>query len=415
MRRTVTLVLVDGEGTLIGMLQPLLVAEPWWQQVADVIATARELTGFQLNVLRLLSSDSARPPGGAVTYLAEVQSLALSHLDSVELEPVPASLVELALRPESLRAGWAMPGGPALSVAWARAELRALGRGTLVRAAQQRVWNLSATWLLESQTLSSPPLATWLKQVPPFFAHELSVLRWLGERVPGTAVPLIASDAHGRALLEHVEGQDARDSGVAERDRFAAILHRIQTTALDHVGELIARGVPDRRGAQLIDFVHAALGRAGADTGVVSGLLGGLSQRVAAVRDCGIADTLVHGDFHPGNVRTHAGRATLIDWGDSFVGHPAFDLLRLTDGCDAPQARHLERAWSQRWRTHVPASEPERALELLRPVTALRHAAHVADICSQIEPTERPYHAADVPRCLEIAAALWRAEGRSVN
>jgi hypothetical protein len=415
MRRTVTLVLVDAEGTLIGMLQPISVVEPWWQSVADVIATARELTGFQLNVLRLLASERDRPPGGAVTYLAEVQSLALSHLDSVELAPVPASLVELALRPESLRAAWATPGGPGLSVAWARSELHALGRGTLVRAAQQRVWNLSATWLLESRTRSSPPGATWLKQVPPFFAHEASVLRWLGERVPGSAVALIASDAHGRALLEHVDGEDAYGSGVVERDRFAVLLHRIQTTALERVGELIARGVPDRRGVRLIDFMRAVLARARADTRAVSGLLGELPQRFAAIEACGIGDTLVHGDFHPGNVRTHAERATLIDWGDSFVGHPAFDLLRLTDGCDADQARFLERAWSERWRAHLPACEPERALELLRPITALRHAAHFADICSQIEPTERPFHASDVSRGIELAAALWRAEERSVN
>lgn len=409
MRRTVTLVLVDAAGTLIGMLAPLSVPEPWWQQVADVIATARELTGFQLNVLRLISSEKDRPPGGKVTYLAEVQSLALSHLDSVELAPVPASLVELALRPEGLRAAWATPGGPGLSVAWARAQLQGSGRGTLVRAAQQRVWNLSATWLLESQAMSSPPSTLWLKQVPPFFAHEASVLRWLGERVPGTAPPLIAADAHGRALLEHVDGEDAYGSDVAERDRFATLLHRIQTAALDHVGALVTRGVPDRRGSQLIDFIHAAL--ATADTRVVSGLLRQLPQRIAALQACGFCDTLVHGDFHPGNVRTRAGRDTLIDWGDSFVGHPAFDLLRLTDGCEEAEARVLERAWARRWRAHLPACEPERALELLRPVSALRQAALFAYICSQIEPTERPYHESDVPRCLALAAALWRNEG----
>src|SRR5262245_10177664 len=129
MGRTVTLVLIDAEGTLLGVLEPFVVKTPGWQQVAGVIAVARGLTGFQVNVLRLLTADQVKPPGGAVTYLAEVQSLLLSHLESLSIQPVPAHLVELALRPEPQRAAWAAPGGPARSVAWARTQLAALGRG----------------------------------------------------------------------------------------------------------------------------------------------------------------------------------------------------------------------------------------------------------------------------------------------
>src|SRR3712207_8428493 len=53
---------------------------------------------------------------------------------------------------------------------------------------------------------------------------------------------------------------------------------------------------------------------------------------------CGIGDTLVHGDFHPGNVRVDGASITLIDWGDAFVGHPGFDALRLTDGSSPDDA-----------------------------------------------------------------------------
>jgi aminoglycoside phosphotransferase (APT) family kinase protein len=307
-----------------------------------------------------------------------------------------------------LRSSWASPGGPARSVAWARSQLAELGH-VHVRTEQQRSWNLSATWRLESRDPAGHPASTWLKEVPPFFAHEAAVLRWLAEHVPGVAVPLIAADGQGRALLEHVEGEDAYGCGAAERDRFAALLHRIQTTSQGHVDALLARGLPDRRGAALMAYMRRALAAHVPDSSIVAGLLDDLPERFAALHACGIADSLVHGDFHPGNVRAGRDRAIVIDWGDSFIGHPALDLLRLTDGCTELEERTLIQSWSQRWRNGSPASEPERAVELLRPVTALRHAALFADICARIEPSERPYHVCDIPRCLQDAANSWRA------
>ncbi|MFG2058612.1 phosphotransferase family protein [Micromonospora sp. NPDC048930] len=75
------------------------------------------------------------------------------------------------------------------------------------------------------------------------------------------------------------------------------------------------------------------------DTAVVADLLAGLDDRLDRVRDCGLPDTLVHGDLHPGNVRGDGRRATFIDWGDAFVGHPAFDILRFTETMDARSGR----------------------------------------------------------------------------
>ncbi|HYN95471.1 MAG TPA: phosphotransferase, partial [Pilimelia sp.] len=129
----------------------------------------------------------------------------------------------------------------------------------------------------------------------------------------------------------------------------------------------------------------------------------------AAVRDCGLPDTLVHGDLHPGNVRARppaAGRPAgrvLLDWGDSCIGHPAFDVLRLTEGLAPADAHEVIAAWAHRWAADLPGSDPVRAVALLRPVAALRAAAVYADFVANIEPTERPYHASDVPACLRRA------------
>jgi hypothetical protein len=406
MGRTVTLILIDGEGALRGALPPFGVPDPWWQLMESVVSEAKARFGLELTVLRILSAEREQPPSGAVTYLAEPSRGALGPAEALELSPVPAALVERALGREPLRAPWAMPGGPAASLAWARARLAELGHAD-VGAEQHRSWNLSSIWRLHSRDASGRRATTWLKEVPAFFAHEAAVLRWLGERVPGAAVPVLAADGRGRALLGHVQGEDAYGCGVAERDRFASILHRVQTTSLEHIDSLLAAGVPDRRGTALIDHARSALTIHAAELRSVAGLIDDLPARFAALRACGIADTLVHGDFHPGNVRAHSDAAALLDWGDSFVGHPAFDVLRLVDGASALEAKALAHSWCGRWRAHVPGCAPERAIELLRPVTPLRHAAAFADMCAHIEPTERPYHSSDVPRCLEDAAALW--------
>ncbi|MEV0805304.1 aminoglycoside phosphotransferase family protein [Micromonospora sp. NPDC050200] len=381
MTRTVTLVLVDPAGRLLGALPPYDVPTPWWQEVESVVRGAP----IEVTVLRLLAGERPAPPGGAVTYLAEAAG-------PVRVPLVPVS-VELA--PHPLRAPWAEPGGPAASLAWARAALDRLGR-PVAEVAQQRTWNLSAIWRLDG-----PRGTAWLKQVPAFFRHEAAVLRRLDGVVPGLVPTLLADDGDGRMLLDHVPGEDRYAADTAERQAIAADHHALQVRALPLADDLVAAGVPDLRGAGLARWIRAALAPHAAPA-----LLDGLEARLEEVRRCGLPDTLVHGDLHPGNVRGDGQRRVIIDWGDSIVGHPAFDILRLTERVDPAAASSLLAAWSARWRASVPGCDPERAVELLRPVAALRLAAVYAAFLAGIEPSERVYHEADVPDWLAQAAAL---------
>ena len=120
---------------------------------------------------------------------------------------------------------------------------------------------------------------------------------------------------------------------------------------------------------------------------------------------CGVPETLVHGDGHPGNVRSTGHTSVFLDWGDSFVGHPGFDAIGLVDGLSVADKRVVLDAWADLWENQVPGSEPRRALALLRPVAALRSAAVFADFVARIEPTERAYHRADIPQMLDAAVA----------
>jgi Phosphotransferase enzyme family len=358
---------------------------PWWKDIADVVALARATHDVEITVLRLLATELPAPPGGDVTYLVQYDG------------PAPEGLVPVVDRPDwttpdQLRMPWAAPGGPAAALAWAEQALAEQGR-TVTGRQQQRCWNLSSIWRLDTDL---DPV--WLKEVPPFFAHEPAVLRWLAR--PNTPVVLAAADR--RMLLADVPGTDRYDADAAERAGMLAALLDIQTATTDRLPELLALGVPDMRAQPFRRNAEALLeqeadGLDPADRAVLADLVDGLPKRFAALADCGIPDTLVHGDFHPGNVRSDGGAPVIIDWTDSIVAHPVLDMVRMRDWiAGADQAPELTALWCDHWRRSVPGCDPERTVELIAPLTGLREAfAYVAFIRS-IEPSEHPFHSADV-------------------
>lgn len=93
----------------------------------------------------------------------------------------------------------------------------------------------------------------------------------------------------------------------------------------------------------------------------------------------------------------------------SRVGHPGFDLLGLVDGLANGERDVLAETWANGWRQQAPGCDPIRALELLRPVNALRSAAVYAEFVANIEPTEHSYHWFDVPEMLDVAIRLHRS------
>ncbi len=386
-----TLVLVDAAGAVLGALPPLDVDLPWWQEVGDVVAAARERHGVDVQVLRLLAADRPAPPGGHVTYLAQVCRPPAVALTPAGVDPAP----------QPRRAPYASPGGPAASVAWA---LAAAGRDDLT-AVQQRTWNLSMIWRLDA---AGVPVA-WLKQVPGMFAHEPAVLALVAGFAPGLVPTVLRSGEPGRMLLAHVPGEDRYGAGADFCAAVAADWHPIQLHFAGRVDELLAAGVPDRRfdADRCARVAEPFLGRIDG----LAALLDELPARFAAIEACGLPDTLVHGDLHPGNVRADGDTRVIVDWGDATVAHPAYDILRLTEGLAEPGT--VLGAWARRWRADVPGADPERAADLIRPVAELRAAAAYADFLDRIEPAERPYHEADVPARLSAAAAAavrWRCD-----
>lgn len=391
--RIVTLVLVTPDGRLVGSLPPFTVEVPWWQEAGPVVRGARQHHGVDVTVLRLLEADQPMPHGGAVTYLAEVA------------EPVPAAPWTGSLDDHPLRLPWARPGGPDLDLAWAdgmlaQQELRRSGP-----AEQVRSWNLSSLWRLPVARRNA-----WLKVVPPFFAHEGPML----QRLAGAPVPELLAQQDGRILMPEIPGEDLYDAQLPRLLEMVSVLVELQRTWIGRTDELRAIGLPDWSAPSLARKIASVVERTAGelahdDLRALAAFVAGLDARFAALEACGVPDTLVHGDFHPGNTRGDASTLVLLDWGDCGIGHPLLDQPAFLDRVPSTAGSSVRAHWHALWRTAVPGSDPERAARLLAPVAAARQAVIYRAFLDGIEPSEQPYHRADPADWLRRTAALRRS------
>ncbi|HYI54317.1 MAG TPA: phosphotransferase [Microlunatus sp.] len=391
--RRASVVLVH-RGEVLGRLPPVELEMPWWPEADDLVSAVRERDGIEITVLRLLHTASDRVSGGEVTYLAEAD------------RPPPGKTTgdwpADPLADQPLRQTWARPGGPTELLAWADQRLELAGRERIGRAQQMRTWNLSALWRIPTREGR-----VWLKAVPDFFAHEGAVIDWIGVPV----APQLVDFSSGRSLLVDIAGPTNHELRDAEALLpMVELLTGLQHRALDRTDELIVLGVPDRRLRTVVDRAAAVVEEWGAAIELsarrsLEALVSELPARVAAVADCGVPDTLVHGDFHAGNVAGRPGGYVILDWGDSFIGHPLLDELAFVEPLP-PLVQDAARSWFvAAWERIVPGSEPARAAELLGPLVSVEAAAMYARFCAAIEPDERVYHASDVVRMLRRAVA----------
>ena len=373
-------------------------ATPWWPDVAPIVAAVRDRDGLDVVILRLLQADRPHPPGGTVTYLAEVAEPRAA--ESRAIEPWTGTIDD-----DPRRMSYAPPGGPAADLAWARSAMAAAGIEPAGQAAQIRTWNLSSLWRLPSRRGS-----LWLKVLPPFFAQEGRILGLIS----GHPTPrLVASDGP-RILMEEIPGEDLHGAHGAVLPAMVGVLVALQADWIGRDDDLLAAGAPDWRApaaaASIGSVVEVAGTRLAADDRArLDRFVERLPERFAAIAACGLPSTLVHGDFHPGNFRGAPGALVLLDFADSVLGHPLLDMAAFLDRVPPTEVPALRATWFAAWRTAVPGCDPERAASLLAPIAAARQAAIYQTFLDAIEPSEHPYHHTDPQAWLDRTARIQRS------
>jgi hypothetical protein len=366
-----------------GALPAFTLESPWWQEAEPVVTAVRERFGLEIVVLRLLEGEV--PFETPVTYLAELMRGNAAPLLAPWVKP---------LADDPLRLPYARPGGPDADLAWAARHVTFTGPPV-----QIRTWNLSSIW-----KIPTADGLVWLKHVPPFFAHESSMLRALGN---DARVPRLIAGEPGRMLLADVPGHDCYE---ADGDQLEAMLDTLISLQIEWVGreeDLLALGAPDWRRATYLDLAADVVARGAPRDSRLA--LEAFVARLPSIFDdldaCGVPDTFVHGDFHPGNVRWSQGAPVILDWGDVGVGNPLLDRPAFMERV-GERGPALHSRWMRRWEEAVPGSEPARAAELIAPVAQMRQAIIYQRFLDGIEESERVYHRADVPERLASVATM---------
>jgi hypothetical protein len=392
--REFDVVLCTPGGAVLGELPPVGRGAGGWQDVEDVVAAVWQVFGVRVRILRILQL-----PGegaGRGRYLAETDA------SPAGLDLRPCDGDPLAEEPRRLR--YALPGGHDADLRWALEALRRNGIALLGRPVQIRTWNLSSIWRLPTSAGS-----IWLKATPPFSDVEARLLPLLDAAV----VPGILGADPGRVLMVDVPGADQYEADLATRCGFVGLLIGVQQQWIGRVSELKRLALHDYRAGPAITAIESTVDREVGDLlpqerRELTRLVDGLARRFAALEACGIPDTLVHGDFHPGNVRGEPGDYRILDWADSAIGNPLLDLRPTLEYLTGAARAAVVEAFVTGWQQTLPGCDARRAAELSAPLGPLLGAVTYRRFLDNIEPSERPYHHGDPGRALRRAIEIAR-------
>ena len=160
--------------------------------------------------------------------------------------------------------------------------------------------------------------------------------------------------------------------------------------------DLLAAGCHDRRldvlERQLDDLIAdpRAIAQLGPEeVAELNGRAPELKEACRRLAACGLPETLVHGDLHPGNVARQDGELVYFDWTDACVAHPLFDLHTLQWERDEEDRSALLDAYLAVWDGIVPPDRLREAAALAAVVTPLHHAVSYQHIVAGLEPTSK--------------------------
>ncbi|MEA2622693.1 MAG: hypothetical protein QOH61_1603 [Chloroflexota bacterium] len=318
----------------------------------------------------------------------------------------------------ALRAAWSRAGWLGRAAPWLDGVLRDNGRTRSGPVEQMRQWGISA--LLRTETDRG---AVWVKAAYPHFAAEPRITRVLADRFPG-ALPRILgwNDDEAWLALEDLgkaEVGDQRGDAIGT-DAVRLLVHMQREMAAD-TAALMGAGAAHRPLERLADDLAAAFTEAPPPVEWRQSVQrrAELVERVRAdaveLAGIGIAESLVHGDFHSGNVAVVDGRPVIFDWTDGAVSHPLVDFATWVGYVDDPTQRPaLWQAWVGAWSDVVPEAE---LAPLYQQVLALGSAYQVVSYAAILRGLERATQAPMAHGAVDFAnlldAAVAAREGRS--
>jgi hypothetical protein len=379
--------LVSVGGRFVGRAPTFEVEPAWWNDVTAVTRRLDEALGVRTVVLRLVHADEAViGRGGRVVYHVQ----ALDEPRAGVLDETPYDGWDAIVEPHPLRATWAEVDGPERMVAWARSILGP------VDPVQVKTWNLSCL-------LQFP--GAWAKAISRFCSVDADIIEHIHRYDETLAPKVLGISAENRwSLLAHAPGIDCWTPDRPTVENVVSRWVAVQAALAAEIDELRA---PRLLANELADEVERLLGIVVVLPErlkpMVEQLLTRLPSIVAELEASGLPNTLVHGDFHPGNWRSDGTARSVVDWADTFIGHPSLDIQRLLSWLPNEKHEHAVEIWTTAWKRQLPDSDPHRALAPMSVLGHLVYAVVYQRFLDNIEPSERVYHEDDPASELQAA------------
>ena len=356
-------------------------------------------------------------------------TLALVEAEAAEVAPAgyawaPADAVLAATRPEPVRAAlersllaaatpadestppWFVPGWRARTAAWMGDRLAARGRSMTEGPRVVHAGPVSV--VLRAETATGP---VFHKAAVRHFAQEATILEALGRRTPGWVPEVLAVDPAVGSLMAPMGGQELADGPPETWDRGLRRLAELQMSWEGRTPELLAAGAPARdlralaARVEAMEGVFHALVRLQPDAWPSwPNLAAGLCARILALDASPIAETLVHGDFHPGNVMVDGEEVRVFDWSDGAISHPFVDLAEYVRHLPtAAERRRMVDAYLEPWSAGYERAALERAAADAPAVGAVYQVDTYLALVPALDPRDRWQYEHAAPRWLRAA------------
>jgi hypothetical protein len=228
----------------------------------------------------------------------------------------------------------------------------------------------------------------------PLFGNEPKLTAALGQLYPDYISASLAIDETRRWMLTSDFGTELRVSqpDVRRLETVVQTFARLQIQTAGAIDTLFAAGCLDRRLNVLASQIDGLL----ADEGCYSKLndeekaawqaLGPhLKDLCQQLRHYNIPYTLVHGDFHAGNIAVQDERVLFFDWTDACVAHPFFDLPVLIEYDAEDHAGALWDTYLTEWTAYESMERLREACEIAKILGALHQAVSYQGIYNGIE------------------------------
>lgn len=285
---------------------------------------------------------------------------------------------------------------------------------------QVRVWSRSST--LRLPTTSG---ALYFKACHAAFSYEPVITRVLSIRYPGQIPEIVAVNVEKAWMLtREFKGKPLTE--YKEIDIWEKALRafaEIQLDLVENTHLLIGLGLPDRHLDYLINQIERFLVDLPEDLtddekDYLRRTTHLLRELCYDLLDYKVPLSLVHGDFHSGNVviQENSQQPVFFDWSDSSISHPFFDLSYFMSQIDAvrapiPDARQrLLNAYLECWTCYEPLRNLHKIYQRAEVVSLLYQViSHHHFIVPALEASTRWEVNAVVPKLTRQLIAALRA------